>query len=125
MNVLVVLEAHPDADEPRLEPLRWALERARRASDRITVLVVGATVGPAAGALEEEANHLLLAWEGVSRLERLPGEAAREVLRVLGRDAWNELVLSGGTRTPAGKIRPGGLAEHLLLNAPVTLTLVR
>ncbi|MDP2479691.1 MAG: universal stress protein [Candidatus Palauibacterales bacterium] len=127
MNVLVVLELDPDtgADDDALAPLDWVLQRARRASDRIAVLLVGAAPGAPAEALEERATRRLGSWPGIAHVRRLPGEPPREILRVLGHEPWDELVVSGGTRTPAGKIRPGSLAEYLLLNAPVTLTLVR
>jgi nucleotide-binding universal stress UspA family protein len=127
MNVLVVLEASTEpGDEGRdLAPLDWVLERARRPTDRVTVLLAGNAAAPSTEALEDRVDRLLQAWEGTSHVRRIPGEPSREILRVLGHEPWDELVVSGGTRTPAGKIRPGGLAEHLLLNAPVTLTLVR
>jgi nucleotide-binding universal stress UspA family protein len=127
MNVLVVLEPDPDAGaaDDALAPLDWVLQRARRASDRITVLLVGLTTGAPAEALEERSTGRLGSWQGIGHVRRLPGEPRREILRVLGHEPWDELVVSGGTRTPAGKLRPGGLAEYLLLNAPVTLTLVR
>jgi nucleotide-binding universal stress UspA family protein len=127
MNVLVVLDMSPEDGDGGVDlaPLDWVLERARRASDRVTVLLVGAVTGARVDALEGRATERLEAWEGIAHVRRLPGEPPREILRVLGHEPWDELVLSGGTRTPAGKIRPGGLAEYLLLNAPVTLTLVR
>jgi hypothetical protein len=126
MNVLVVLEPDPDSvSEQSLAPLDWAMERARRATDRVVVVLVGHVFGPATDALELRAQARLRSWEGLSHLRRAQGQPDRAVLRVLGHEPFDELVLEGGRRTPAGKIQPGTLVERLLLDAPITITLVR
>jgi len=125
MNLLVVLEPGEASVEEVLAPLRWTLDRRGEAGLGLTVAVVGPTGGPEAHAAEDGARELLRAAGRPEAVRRLAGDPEREVLRLLGREGFDELALSGGTRTPAGKIRPGRLAERLLLNAPVTLTLVR
>ncbi len=124
MNVLVVIEIEAEADEVALAPLEWVLERRGR-TDRLTVALAGPTMGRPAQDLARRIERRLAEWGGISSLRKAPGDPAREILRLLGHEPFDELIAAGGSRTPAGKIRPGPLAERLLLNAPVTLTFVR
>lgn len=125
MNLLVVLEPGETSVDDVLAPLGWSLDRCAEGRVDLTVVLVGHTDGPEARSTEEEVRALLRAAGRPEVVLRLPGHPEREILRLLGRESFDEVALSGGARTPAGKIRPGRLAERLLLNAPVTLTLVR
>jgi len=125
MRLLVVLEPGEASVEDALAPLHWSLERRAGGGVELTVVLVGHTDGPEAGSAEATARKLLRGAGRPEEVTRLPGSPDREVLRFLGRETFDEVVVSGGARTPAGKIRPSRLAERLLVNAPVTITLVR
>jgi len=125
MRLLVVLEPGEASVEDALAPLHWSLERCAEGRVELTVILVGHTDGPEAGSAESTARTLLRGAGRPEDVTRLPGPPDKEVLRLLGRETFDEVAVSGGARTPAGKIRPSRLAERLLINAPVTLTLVR
>lgn len=58
-------------------------------------------------------------------LRRVSGEPGPRLVEIAERGEFDRLVLGGGTRSPMGKISLGEIAEYVLLNARVTVTLVR
>lgn len=125
MKILVVLEPGEPSVEDPASPLRWALARCGDSDVEIRVVLVGHIDGPESRSMEADARQRLRAANQDVEVLHLGGQPEREILRFLGRETFDAMVLAGGTRTPAGKIRPGRLAEQLVLDAPVTLTLVR
>ena len=58
-------------------------------------------------------------------LRRVSGEPGPRLVEIAEREEFDRLVLGGGTRSPMGKLTLGQVAEYVLLNARVTVTLVR
>ena len=58
-------------------------------------------------------------------LRRVVGEPGPRLVEIAEREDFDRLVLGGGTRSPMGKLTLGKIAEYVLLNARVTVTLVR
>ena len=55
----------------------------------------------------------------------LEGDPGSELVDLAEREAVDQLVIGGGTRSPMGKIRLGPLTEFVLLNATTSVKLVR
>ena len=60
-----------------------------------------------------------------SEVRHLSGDPGSQLVDVAEREGFDQIVLGGGQRSPMGKIKLGHIAEFVLLNSPVTVTLVR
>lgn len=58
----------------------------------------------------------------VTHLDGAPGPALVEFAE---RGEFDRLVIGGGLRSPMGKISLGDVAEFVILNAPMSVTLIR
>jgi len=58
-------------------------------------------------------------------VRRLTGHPGSELTELAEREGFDRIVLSGGRRSPLGKIDLGDVAEFVLLNADVSVTLIR
>lgn len=58
-------------------------------------------------------------------VRRLSGDPGPELVELAARGNFDELVLGGGQRSPMGKLTVGPIAEFVLLNGNITVTLVR
>lgn len=130
MRVLLGVGGSEDADAA----LATVVERTRETGDELTVAVVD---DPASEATPDEVEAhvretvadagLPLAdddGDGVV-VRRLEGEPGPQLVTLAERDGFDRLVVGGGSRSPMGKIQLGELVEYVLLNARVTVTLVR
>lgn len=106
--------------------LERELDRLASAVDRLTVGVVDA------GDVDEPPDEL--ARQVRSRLDRLGVEAEVRVLEgpsgpalVEAAEAggFDRLALAGGRRAPSGKVMLGPAVEYVVLNAPITVVLLR
>ncbi|MFB6072532.1 MAG: universal stress protein [Halobacterium sp.] len=112
--------------EDSLTALEHTVERAVDAGDELTVAVVEnpesdrdpeELVGEARSALSDAGLP-----EDVRRLSGDPGSSLVELAES---EDFEQIVLGGGERSPMGKIRLGHIAEFVLLNARVSVKLVR
>ncbi len=55
----------------------------------------------------------------------LSGPPGSQLVELAERESFDRLIIGGGTESPMGKIRLGPVTEFVLLNAQVTVTLVR
>lgn len=102
--------------------------RTAETGDDLTVAVVD---NPASGmtpdAVERRVQSALedagLADDVAVR--RLEGDPATTLVDVAETDEFDRLVLGGGQRSPMGKITLGNIAEYVLLNGRISVTLVR
>lgn len=120
--------------------LAEVVERTREAGDDLTVAIVEnpasettpdeietrvrAEIAEAGLALSEPDEGDEGSEEGVT-LRRVSGEPGPRLVEIAEREGFDRLVLGGGTRSPMGKLTLGQVAEYVLLNARVTVTLVR
>lgn len=109
-----------------LRALDAAVERAVEAGDDLTVAVVDDPesdrtaddlVDRAASRLEEAGLD--------GEIRRIDGHAGSGLVDMAERDDFDRIVIGGGESSPMGKIRLGEVAEFVLLNSRVTVTLVR
>ncbi|MFB6303603.1 MAG: universal stress protein [Haloferacaceae archaeon] len=124
MKVLLGIGGSDDS----LRALEATVERAAEAGDDLTVAVVDnpessrspETVAELVESHLERTDHDLDV--DVRRLEGHPGSALVELAESEG---FDRIVLGGGQTSPLGKINVGSIAEFVLLNSHVTVTLVR
>lgn len=55
----------------------------------------------------------------------LRGEAGPALVEAAEAGGYDRLTLADGRRTPAGKVKLGPVVEYVVLNAPVTVVLLR
>lgn len=120
MKLLLGIGADDD-----LSALDATVARAREAGDDLTVAVYTeagdgdslSTDGRVRSRLDE-----LDFSAGVRQVQSNPGSRLVELAADGG---YDRIVLSGGQRTPMGKISLGKTAEFVLLNARTSVTLIR
>ena len=104
--------------------LEVTLSRTREAGDDLTVAVYATgEVDPAETAAEIRDRLETLSFEASVRpIEEDPGG---RLVELVDSDDFDRIVLSGGQRSPLGKIRLDRVAEFVLLNANASVTLLR
>jgi nucleotide-binding universal stress UspA family protein len=109
-----------------LQALDETMAHAAAAGDEIVVAVID---DPDADAnpepLLDRARAALADHEVHGDIRRVSGDAGSQLVEMAQREDFDRIVLGGGHRSPMGKIKIGQVAEFVVLNAPVTVTLVR
>lgn len=122
MRVLLGIGGTPDS----ISALERTLDRAREAGDEVTIAILE---NPESDRSPEEVAELVrehLSAAGVTaELRRLTGDAGPALVEVAERGDYDQVVLGGGKHSPMGKLTIGQIAEFVLLNGDVTVTLVR
>lgn len=122
MHVLVGIEGSDES----MKTLRKTIERTTAVGDTLTVAVISnpqaersrqEVIGIAEDAIDEADIDA-----SVIELDGDPGSALVEHAE---REGFDQLVIGGGTESPMGKIRLGPITEFVLLNATVTVKLIR
>lgn len=122
MNVLLGISGTADVES--LVP--QAVERAREAGDDLTVAVVEAPDAETDTGRTARRVRDALAETGVDAEVRIvEGHPGSGLVELADDEGFDRLVIGGGTRSPLGKIQLDSTAEFVLLNARVTVTLLR
>lgn len=109
-----------------LRALDAAVERATEAGDDLTVAVVDDPESDrTADDLVERAAARLDDAGLDAEIRRVEGHPGSRLVEMAERGDFDRLVIGGGESSPMGKIRIGEVAEFVLLNSRVTVTLVR
>jgi len=58
-------------------------------------------------------------------VRHLDGDPGSRLVELAEGDGYDRIVLGGGETSPMGKIKLGGIAEFVLLNSHISVTLVR
>ena len=106
--------------------LERELERLSDAADRLTVGIVetaGLDRDPAD--LGREVERTLVEHGVEAEVRVLAGEAGPALVEAAEAGGFDRLALAGGRRTPAGKVKLGPVVEYVVLNAPMTVVLLR
>jgi nucleotide-binding universal stress UspA family protein len=122
MNVLLGISGTDDVESL----VSQAVERAREAGDDLTVAVVEVDdAGTDVEKTETRARSALADAGFDAEVHVLDGHPGSRLVEFADADGFDRLVIGGGTRSPLGKIQLGSTAEFVLLNARVTVTLLR
>ncbi|MFB6352996.1 MAG: universal stress protein [Halobacteriales archaeon] len=122
MKVLLGIGGSEDA----FRALERTVERVGQTGDDLTVAVLenpATDVDPEAlvGRVESRLDDAGLD----APVRRLEGDPGPSLVTLAENEGFDEIVLGGGQESPLGKIDVGQIAEYVVLNAPVTVTLVR
>ncbi|AFK19584.1 universal stress protein [Haloferax mediterranei ATCC 33500] len=122
MKVLLGIGGSDDS----IRALEKTVERAANAGDDLTVAIVD---NPAVERSHEDIESKVeevLDERGVDAAVRhLDGDPGSALVDLAENEGFEQLVLGGGETSPMGKIQIGNIAEFVLLNSHVTVTLVR
>lgn len=122
MKVLLGVGGSADS----LAALDRTVRRAQEAGDDVTVAVVE---NPES---DREPDEVVSAVRSVlddadvtADIRRVTGNPGSRLVEIAESEGFDEIVLGGGSQSPMGKIRLGHIAEFVLLNSHVSVTLVR
>ncbi|WP_318567500.1 universal stress protein [Salinigranum marinum] len=122
MKVLLGIGGTDDS----LAALEQTVDRAVEAGDDLTIGVVD---NPATELSREEVESRVRTVVDEAELDaevrHLDGDPGSALVRLSEEEGFDKIVIGGGQRSPMGKIKIGGIAEFVLLNAHVTVSLVR
>ena len=104
---------------------RTVAEVARTGDDLTVAVVENPDSEPEPAAIEERVRETVTEAGVSTSIEHLPGHAGSQLVEFAESGEFDRLVLGGGQRSPMGKIQVGEIAEFLLLNSPITVTLIR
>lgn len=112
--------------DPVAEVVAQAVARAREAGDEVTVAVLDDPNSDAPVTTVEQAVRDALEEAGFdAEVLVRDGHPGSELVELADGSGFDRLVISGGKRSPLGKIQIGDTAEFVLLNTSTTVTLLR
>ena len=122
MKVLLGIEG----SENSIGVLQRTVERAQMAGDDLTVAIIeDEGADQSTDAFESDVRSTLEEAECNADVRHLEENGGTELVRTAERDGFDRIVLGDGKQTPMERICLSRLAECVLLNSPVTVTLVR
>ena len=122
MKVLFGISAGSDS----LEALHRTVERARSVGDDLTVAVLEhPDEDDQIGETETAVREALAEVIGDVDLRIVEGHPGSRLVEIAEAEGFDRIVLGGGEQSPMGKIRIGSIAEFVLLNSHVSVTLLR
>ena len=118
MKLLFGLAAGADS----LEALKRSATRAREVGDELVVAVLE---GSEEGRLEAAADRARdVVGEDVA-VRTVEGHPGSRLVEIAESEEFDRILLGGGEQSPMGKIRIDSIAEFVLLNSHVSVTLLR
>lgn len=122
MNVLLGIGGSDDS----IRALEKTVERAKAAGDELTVAILeNPESDREPGDIEARVRDALDDAGFEAAVRHVEGDPGPELVNIAEREEFDQVALGGGQRSPMGKIKLGHIAEFVLLNSPVTVTLVR
>ena len=122
MNVLLGLGGTDES----MRALDRTIERSRAVGDALTIAILDKPEADRSQTeMAAEAEEALEAAGFEADVVTLEGDPGSALVDFAASEDYDELVIAGGTESPLGKIRLGPIAEFVLLNATMTVTLVR
>jgi nucleotide-binding universal stress UspA family protein len=122
MKVLLGIGGADDS----LGALEQTVDRALEAGDDLTVAIVD---NPASDRspdeVEARVREVLEAAGLDATVRHLEGDPGSALVDLSESGNFDKIVLGGGETSPMGKVRIGSVAEFVLLNSHVTVSLVR
>ncbi|MEZ3143865.1 universal stress protein [Halobaculum sp. MBLA0143] len=122
MKVLLGVGGSSDS----LTALEATVERALAADDELTVAVVEnprSDIDP--DEVERRVREELSTVPVEAEVRRVEGDGGSRLVEIAESEGFDQIALGGGQTSPMGKINIGSIAEFVLLNAPVSVHLVR
>jgi len=115
-----------DGSDESMKTLRKTIDRTREADDDLTVVVVPKEAAKRSqDEMATEARDLVTEAGLDVDVRVVTGDPGSTLVDIAERESFDQLAIGGGTESPMGKIRLGPITEFVLLNANVTVRLVR
>jgi nucleotide-binding universal stress UspA family protein len=111
--------------EDGFDALDRTLERTREAGDDLTVAVLETSSDEDVESVAADVREQVAATGIDAEVRVLEGHPGSQLVELAETEGFERIVLGGGQRSPLGKIDLGEVAEFVLLNADVSVTLVR
>lgn len=112
--------------EDAFRALNRTVAQVARTGDDLTIAVVeNPDSEPDPAAIKERVEETVAEADVSASIEHLDGHAGSQLVERAETGEFDRLVLGGGQRSPMGKIEVGEIAEFVLLNSPITVTLIR
>jgi nucleotide-binding universal stress UspA family protein len=109
-----------------LTALEATVERALAAGDELTVAVVENPQSDIdTDEVERRVREELSSVPLEADVRRVEGDAGSRLVEIAESEGFDQIALGGGQTSPMGKINIGSIAEFVLLNAPVSVHLIR
>ncbi|MFC7202965.1 universal stress protein [Haloferax namakaokahaiae] len=122
MKVLLGIGGSDDS----IRALEETAARAAKAGDDLSIAIVDNPAAERSKEYIEQTVSEVLSETGIdARIVHLEGDPGSELVDMAESEGYDQLVLGGGQTSPMGKIQIGGIAEFVLLNSHITVTLVR
>ena len=122
MKVLLGVGGAPDS----LAALSRVVERAASVGDELTIAVLENPATDASPSAVVERVERELDRAGVDATVRtVEGDPGSRLVEIAETEGYDVIALGGGEQTPMGKISLGGITEFVVLNARVSVLLVR
>jgi nucleotide-binding universal stress UspA family protein len=122
MNVLLGIGGSDDS----FRALEQTVTRAKAAGDDLTVAILeNPESDRGTEAIVSQVHEVLDDASFAAELRHVSGDPGSQLVALAERGEFDQIVLGGGQRSPMGKIKLGHIAEFVLLNSPITVTLVR
>jgi nucleotide-binding universal stress UspA family protein len=115
-----------DGTEDSLRALPRTIERAGQAGDELTIAILEnpeSDLDPES--LYRRARERIAESDIEAPIRRVSGDPGSRLVEIAEREEFDAIALGGGHRTPMGKITLGGVTEFVILNASVSVILVR
>lgn len=112
-----------DGDDA-LSALDQTVERARAVGDDLTVAVYTDSSTPVE-TVESRVRDFLDDVGFDAPIRRIEGDPGGQLVEIAEAEGFDRIVLSGGERSPLGKVRLDHVAEFVLLNAHTSVTIIR
>lgn len=115
-----------DGTEDSLRALPRTIERTDEAGDELTVAILDhPDSDPDLEQLYRRARDAIDDSEIEAPVRRISGDPGSRLVEVAEEEGFDAIALGGGHRTPMGKITLDGVTEFVVLNASVSVILVR
>jgi len=109
-----------------MRALESTVERALEAGDDLTIAVIEKEdMDRSPDAVAEKVRGIVAGHDLDVDVRILEGDPGASLVDVAEREGFDELAIGGGTESPMGKIRLGPVTEFVLLNATMSVRLVR
>lgn len=109
-----------------LTALSHVVDRADRAGDELTIAILeNPDTTMTAAEIENRVTEMLDTVDITANIRHLSGDPGSQLVDTAEEEGFDAIALGGGQESPMGKIRPGHIAEFVILNARTTVMLIR
>jgi nucleotide-binding universal stress UspA family protein len=105
--------------------LEATLSRTGEAGDDLTVAILDTSTDADVDEVAQAVGERITESDVAADVRTLSGHPGSELTELAEREGFDRIVLGGGQRSPLGKIDLGNVSEFVVLNADVTVTLIR